>query len=177
MKRIIISVFLSVTLVIGGLSFVPTPTRAEENNTISKVNRLYLIAFKNDLPKNYEEIIKNAGGEVIKVLPEVGGVEVKSDEPTFLQNLKQVPTIEAANREVPLVLNEPAASLNKTLTSIANQQQEESYWASQWDIQRVTNDGKSYEIETGGYKDNDGNIIHKAVVGVIDTGIDCHIQI
>ena len=150
MKRIIISVFLSVILVIGGLSFVPTPIRAEENNTISKVNRLYLIAFKNDLPKNYEEIIKNAGGEVIKVLPEVGGVEVKSDEPTFLQNLKRVSTIEAANREVPLVLNEPAASLNKTLTSIDNQQQEESYWASQWDIQRVTNDGKSYEIETGG---------------------------
>ena len=172
MKRIILGALLSVTLVIGGGSFVPKPIHAEEKNTISKVNNLYLIAFKNNLPKNYEEIIKNAGGEVIKVLPQVGGVEVKSDEPTFLQNLKQVPTIEAANREVPLVLNEPAAELNKTLTSIADQQQEESYWASQWDIQRVTNDGKSYEIETGGYKDNDGNTIHKAVVGVIDTGID-----
>lgn len=39
-------------------------------------------------------------------------------------------------------------------------------------MQRVTNNGSSYDIETGGYEDNDGNIIHKAVVEVIETGID-----
>lgn len=36
----------------------------------------------------------------------------------------------------------------------------------------MTNDGKSYDLETGGYKNKDGSITHKAVVGVIDTGID-----
>jgi subtilisin family serine protease len=173
MKRIILGALLSVTLVIGFLAFGGTSIQAvEEQNTFPEVNNLYMIAFKNELPTDYEKIIQNAGGEVIKVLPEVGGVEVKSDEPAFLQNLKQVSSIEAANREVPLVLNEPATIPNKTLNFITNQQQEESYWASQWDIQRVTNDGKSYDIETGGYKDNDGNTLHKAVVGVIDTGID-----
>ena len=172
MKRIILSMFLLVTLVLGGLSFGTTPIQAEENHTIAKVDNLYLIAFKKDLPENYEEIIQNAGGEVIKALPGVGGVEVKSDKPDFLQNIKQIPAIEAANREVPFVLNEPTANLNKTLTSVTDQQQGESYWDSQWDMQRVTNGGKSYEIETGGYTNNDGNTVHKAVVGVIDTGID-----
>jgi len=173
MKRIILSVLLSVTLVIGILAFGDMPIQAaEEQNPFPEVNNLYMIAFKNELPKDYEEIIQKAGGEVIKVLSEVGGVEVRSDKPAFLKNLKQVSSIEAANREVPLVLNEPDIIPNKTLNSITNQQHGGSYWASQWDIQRVTNDGKSYDIETGGYKDNDGNTIHKAVVGVIDTGID-----
>ena len=36
----------------------------------------------------------------------------------------------------------------------------------------MTNVGKSYEVETGGYKNEDGSTTHKAVVGVIDTGID-----
>ena len=48
----------------------------------------------------------------------------------------------------------------------------EDLWDAQWDMQRVTNNGKSYEIETGGYENDEGEIVHKAVVGVIDTGID-----
>ena len=99
-------------------------------------------------------------------------MEAQSEQPSFLQNLKQVSSIEAANKEIPLVLNEPAAIPYKSQTSIIKQQEQESYWDSQWDIQRVTNNGNSYDIETGGYKDEDGNTIHKAVVGVIDTGID-----
>ena len=47
-----------------------------------------------------------------------------------------------------------------------------SLWDAQWDMQRVTNNGKSYEIETGGYVNDEGETVHKAVVGVIDKGID-----
>ena len=173
MKKIFLYTLLSVTLGMGVLTVEITPIQAAEDQIAdSEMNSLYVIAFKNELPKDYEEIIQKAGGEVIKVLPEVGGVEAQSDQPSFLQNLKQVSSIEAANKEIPLVLNEPAAIPYKSQTSIIKQQEQGSYWDSQWDIQRVTNNGNSYDIETGGYKDEDGNTIHKAVVGVIDTGID-----
>ena len=39
-------------------------------------------------------------------------------------------------------------------------------------FKEYTNNGKSYEIETGGYENEEGEIVHKAVGGVIDTGID-----
>jgi len=170
MKRKFLYTLLSITLGAGLLSVGGAPVQAKSEN--QKMNNTYAIAFKNELPNNYKEVIQKAGGKVTKVLPEVGGVEAQSDKASFLQNLKSISSIEAANKEIPLVLNEPRATYDKYESSIISQQEEGNYWDSQWDIQRVTNEGKSYDLETGGYKDKDGNTVHKAVVGVIDTGID-----
>ena len=170
MKKKILHTVLSIAVGAGILSVGDVPSQAKSQN--QEMNDSYAIAFKSGLPENYQEVIRKAGGKVTKVLPEVGGIEAQSDEPSFLKNLKGNSSIEAANREIPLTLDKTAVSPYNYGSSIIGQQNSDSYWASQWDIQRVTNDGKSYEIETGGYKDNDGNTIHKAVVGVIDTGID-----
>lgn len=170
MNKKFLHTLFSVTLGVGVLLVSGVPAQAKSPN--QEVNNKYVIAFKNELPKDYQEMIQKAGGEVIKTFPEVGGVEVQSDQLSFLQNLKNISSIEAANKEIPLVLNEPAAIPYKQESAIISQQEQENYWNSQWDIQRVTNGGKSYDLETGGYKDQDGNVIHKAVVGVIDTGID-----
>lgn len=176
MKNKIPSILLSITLGMGVLAadFPSTHAVAKEQYTNQEVNmnNLYVIAFNNKLPDDYQEIIEKAGGKVVKTLPEVGGVEAQSNHPFFLQNLNKVSYIAAANREIPLVLNEQSAIPSTQQASAVNQMDQTSYWNQQWDIQRVTNNGQSYDIETGGYKDEDGNTIHKAIVGVIDTGID-----
>lgn len=170
MKKKILHTVLSIAVGAGILSVGGVPTQAKSQK--QEMNDTYAIAFKSGLPENYQEVIRKAGGKVTKVLPEVGGLEAQSDEPSFLKNLKGNSSIEAANREIPLTLDKSAVSPYNYESSIISQQNSESYWDSQWDIQRVTNDGKSYDLETGGYKNKDGSITHKAVVGVIDTGID-----
>jgi len=172
MRKKILKSLLSVTvgfgLLVGGaassLAVEPLVTEAAEKN-------LYAVAFKNNLPKNYQEVIEKAGGKVVKALPEVGGIQAQSDDPAFLKNLKKVSSIEVANKEIPLALSQPA-TVPKVADTSAVTNEEGSLWDAQWDIQRVTNDGKSYEIETGGYENEAGEKVHKAVVGVIDTGID-----
>ncbi|SIR00641.1 Subtilase family protein [Peribacillus simplex] len=170
MKKKILNTVLSIAVGAGILSVGGVPTQAKSQN--QEMNNTYAIAFKSGLPENYQEVIRKAGGKVTKVLPEVGGIEAQSDEPAFLKNLKGNSSIEAANREIPLTIDKTAVSPYNYESSIISQQNSESYWDSQWDIQRVTNGGKSYDLETGGYKNKDGSITHKAVVGVIDTGID-----
>ncbi|MDD9792386.1 S8 family serine peptidase [Priestia megaterium] len=170
MKKKILHTVLSITVGVAILSVGGVPTQANSKN--QEMNNTYAIAFKSRLPENYQEVIQKAGGKVTKVLPEVGGIEAQSDQPSFLKNLKGNSSIEAANREIPLALDKTAVSPYNYESSIISQQNSESYWDSQWDIQRVTNNGKSYDLETGGYKNKDGSITHKAVVGVIDTGID-----
>ncbi|MBS4214015.1 S8 family serine peptidase [Neobacillus rhizophilus] len=171
MKKVLVKTMLSVTVGFGIVAGGAAPSLAAENQlSKSEGKSLYVIAFKNELPKGYEEAIKKAGGRVVKALPEVGGIEAQSDNPAFLSNLKKVPSIEVASKEIPLALNQPAMIQNTAQTTALNQQG--SLWEEQWDTQRVTNNGKSYEIETGGYENEKGETVHKAVVGVIDTGID-----
>ncbi|WP_121612623.1 S8 family serine peptidase [Mesobacillus foraminis] len=171
MKKILVKSMLSVTVAFGLMAGGAAPGLAAENQVAKTEGKnLYAIAFKNGLPKDYEQAIEKAGGHVVNALPEVGGIQAMSDNPAFLSNLKKVPSIEVASREVPLTLNQPAVISNLAHTAAINEQG--SLWDSQWDIQRVTNNGESYKIETGGYKNDDGDTVHKAVVGVIDTGID-----
>lgn len=131
----------------------------------------YLVVFKNDLPSDYEDLIEEAGGEVVRALPEIGAVEIKSNERGFLKNLKGVRGIQAANLAFTHKLGykkiDRSAADGQPVTDIPQPEDIDSYWEYQWDMQRITNDGKSYDIETGGT-----NRRHKAVVGVIDSGID-----
>ncbi|MEH7097880.1 S8 family serine peptidase [Neobacillus vireti] len=134
----------------------------------------YLIAYnQSSLPKTYQTDIKNAGGVVINAIPEIGGLEVRSSNPNFLSNLKSNTNIIAANVEMNYKLDDeqPAGADGKPVTLTPDE--DGTYWSSQWDIQHLTNNGKSFGIESGGTAAN-GKVTHKAVVGVIDTGIDAN---
>ena len=177
MKKKFLHTLLSISLGIGILtvSGVPAQAAIEKNPSSSqeiKVDNLYVIAFKSSFPKDYREIIEQAGGTIVKILPEVGGVEVQSEQPSFLEKIKNNPSIEAANKEISFVQHTLVTLPNLQTTTTTNKMKQESFWDGQWDIQKITKEGQSYEIETGGYKDKDGKTIHKAVVGIIDTGID-----
>lgn len=137
---------------------------------------IYTIAFLQQIPAEYDQVISKAGGKVLRVLPEVSGLEVQSGNPDFLNNLKAVREIQAANISVVLKLDDkeidPAVESLHPITDIPQADQAESYWEYQWDIQRITHNGDSYALETGGVEKPTGTVIHKAVVGIIDTGID-----
>lgn len=129
----------------------------------------YVLAYKGKLPDNYSETITNAGGAVERVIPEIGIVEAASGDPAFLSKVKEDKSIQSVGRELEAYLEtDPDDDLNFTpgtpngqkVTLDANA---ESYWDKQWDMQRITHEGDSYEL-------NKGN--HATVVAVIDTGID-----
>lgn len=167
MKQVLLSILLYTSLVLT--TFIVPAEAAPQTKT-------YAIAFRQQIPNNYAAIMANAGGKVLRVMPEIGGLEVQSDNPNFLANLKGVKDIQAANVELVMKLDnekvDPQAADGQPVTDIPQADQIDSYWSYQWDIQRITNNGASYGIETGGVKNADGTVTHKAVVGVIDTGID-----
>jgi len=136
----------------------------------------YTIAFQHQIPTDYDLIICKAGGTVLRVLPEVSGLEVQSDNPSFLKDLKGVKGIQAANVSLVIKLDkteiDPVAANGQPVTDIPQADQTKSYWNYQWDIQRITHNGDSYALETGGVVSSNGTVIHKAIVGIIDTGID-----
>ncbi|MFM1655353.1 S8 family peptidase [Brevibacillus sp. B_LB10_24] len=141
-----------------------------------EAKKVYLVTFKNALPANYDEMISRANGKVLRELPKIGAVEVESDDASFVANLKGQPSIHAANLEMKHQLFderlEPEAADGMPVTDIPQPDQIDSYWDYQWDIKRVTHNGDSYELETGGTAGPDGEVKHKAVVGIIDSGID-----
>ncbi|SOC08321.1 subtilisin family serine protease [Ureibacillus xyleni] len=129
----------------------------------------YVVAYKGKVPDNYSETISNAGGTVERVIPEIGVIEVASEDPSFLSKVKEDKNIQSAGRELEAYLEpDPDDAMNFTPGTPDGQKvtldsDAESYWDKQWDMQRITHEGDSYKL-------NKGN--HDTVVAVIDTGID-----
>ena len=153
------------------MSLLSFPTSIHTSAKTQTVSKNYLIAYKQSLPKNYQTEINNAGGEVVKAIPELGAVEVSSTNPNFLTKLNTT-SIVAANVEKSFKLEDsnPEGADGQPVT--LNPDPNGTYWSSQWDIRHLTNEGKSYAIESGGTKKTSGGVEHKAVVGIIDSGID-----
>ncbi|WP_018133160.1 S8 family serine peptidase [Effusibacillus pohliae] len=179
MKRKLTAASLTALLAVGALAgtgFSAAPSNNTTPASNASVGKTYMVAFQKELPANYDSIIADAGGKVLRALPELGGLEVASSNPSFLDNLKGVAEIQAANVEMVHRLdykkNDPTAADGQPVTDIPQPDQIDSYWKYQWDIQRITNNGASYSLETGGAKNADGTVTHKAVVGIIDSGID-----
>ncbi|MDN3017885.1 S8 family serine peptidase [Paenibacillus sp. BSR1-1] len=154
------------------MSLLGFSTSVHTSASVQTVSKNYLIAYSQSLPKNYLAEIKNAGGEVLRAMPEVGGLEVRSSNPNFLSQLKSSATIVAANSERVYKLEDgtPEGADGKRVDITPDA--DGTYWSSQWDIRHLTNKGKSFAIESGGAKTASGKVTHKAVVGVIDSGID-----
>jgi lantibiotic leader peptide-processing serine protease len=156
------------------LSLATVPKNALQKVQAQSVSKSFLIAYnQSSLPTGYQNAIKNAGGKVISAIPEIGGVEVSSADPNFLNNLSKTSNVLAANieRTYKLDTEKPTGADGQPVT--LTEDADGTYWSSQWDMQRLTNDKGSYGLETGGTKSN-GTVTHKAVVGIIDSGIDAN---
>ncbi|KQL38174.1 nisin leader peptide-processing serine protease NisP [Bacillus sp. FJAT-25509] len=129
----------------------------------------YVLAYKGNLPSNFTDTISKAGGSVERIISEVGIVEVSSSNSEFLTNIKKDTSIQSAGKELQAYLEAdpddkieftPGTPNGEKVTLDANSN---SYWDKQWDMQNLTHNGDSYNINKGS---------HKTVVAVIDTGID-----
>ncbi|MGG0240625.1 hypothetical protein [Bacillus rhizoplanae] len=147
------SVTLATALAFSALAGNNVSAQTKTTASSTQTEKNYLIAFKKDLPSNYQSIISNAGGQVIRAIPAIGALEVKSRNASFLDNLKGVSSIQAANQEIVHVLDKeeisPAAADGMPVTDIPQPENIDSYWDYQWDIKNITKDGASYKINGG----------------------------
>lgn len=150
MKRIV-AILFSVMLV---LSMFPATMGAK---TATK-DTYYSVVFNgNNIPANFEKQLKSLGGEVVYSVPQIGFVQVKATSDSFLR-LRGMSGVRAANHSMNWAVPE-SARIKADVVNPADA----ALWDLQWDIQRITNNGASYELGTGS---------HDVVVGIIDTGID-----
>ncbi|MCX7569112.1 S8 family serine peptidase [Tumebacillus sp. DT12] len=161
MKKGFVALTMSAALaatLLAGVQGVQAEESTEKN---------YLLAFKGDLPADYQEQILAAGGVVTRAIPEVGIVEATSANGSFLTAIRANTNVSAAEEELEIFLeNDPNPADGKPITSIPQPNWEDptqNYYDYQWDVKRVTNDFKSFDLHKGN---------HETVVGVIDTGLD-----
>jgi lantibiotic leader peptide-processing serine protease len=174
MKRYF-SILASIVLLFSLLPSVYGATTSTSTST-----DLYSVLFKTEsIPANFQKEVKAIGGEVVYSVPEIGFVQVKAPTSSF-SKLKGLAGVTAANPSLSWNLPESkrieessvfdSSNGAKGGKSVKNVNSESAVnpanaalWAKQWDIQRITNNGASFELGTGS---------HEVVVGIIDTGID-----
>lgn len=156
---ILLLVFMLMTVYSG------TEVQANDKNLHSEDDVNLVVLFNEDtIDKSVENLIENSGGEVINTLSEIGGIEVKCSTEliTEIQSYDTVKSL-APNHNIK-VPDEKIVEFNesKKLRS-ANTSEGDLYNQYQWDIKRVTNDGKSFDLGTGN---------HDVVIAVIDSGVN-----
>ena len=129
----------------------------------------YIVVFKDQdkLPAGYANAIAKAGGKVESKLEKLGAVEVVSDNPNFLAEVKTSSSVLEAGVQNIVYPETVVEKESVSLTEVG--ENADLYKTLQWDIKQVTNDGASWKLPGGTGKSVDGKDI---VVGVIDTGID-----
>lgn len=156
MKKIL-SLLLFTVIITGGI--VNKSVKAEEL-TASNVD--LIISFNNNkIDKDVEEFITKYGGQVDNELSELGSIEVKCKSALIL-DIKNYSSVTAIVPNHKIKLSQDKI---KTLdeSSGSNLEKGDLYNEYQWDIKKVTNNGKSFDLESGN---------HNVVVGIIDTGVN-----
>jgi lantibiotic leader peptide-processing serine protease len=135
-----------------------------------EVDKNYVVVFKSDtnLPSNYLEVVKNAGGKVTKSLTKLGVIKVKSDNPSFLAEIQKSSSVLDAGVENTIYPEAPV-DVDVLHEDFAASATNDLYNKYQWDIKQVTNNGASWNMEGGTGKSTNGKDV---VVAIVDTGID-----
>lgn len=128
----------------------------------------YVVVLENwDVPEAALEEIREAGGEVIRALPQIGVVFVRAHDPDFPTRVAGLAGVEEVgpDRLWKLPPLETVAVIGPEQHGV---QSNSFYVAYQWDIKRVGGIPETWAVETG-----DG-----VTVAVLDTGVDYrHIDI
>jgi len=126
----------------------------------------YLVLFKSaGICEKTVQSLENMGAEVLMEVPQIGLISVRSEDPRFIEKAQRFKTIEMAVEDIEIRAPEVEIAADENHRKLETQEEEvaDLYEEYQWDIKRVTNDGKAWETNTGD---------HSVVVGVIDTGVD-----
>ena len=128
----------------------------------------YLVLFKtSEVCEETVQSLEDMGAEILMEVPQIGLINVRSTDPRFIEKAQDFKTIEIAVEDIDIRAPEVAMEADQTFRSVEPREGEDVaadlYEQYQWDIKRVNNDGKAWDINSGD---------HSVVVGVIDTGVD-----
>ncbi|AZU62711.1 S8 family serine peptidase [Neobacillus mesonae] len=165
MKKAFFAGALSLTL--GASTFFASGFSVSHAQSLEKK---YIVVFKDEskLPSGYEALLTKAGGKVQQKLDKLGAVEVSSNNPNFLSEVRKSSLVAEAGVENKVYAETPAVEASVTYAEAAAVKAD-LYEQFQWDIKQVTNNGESWTLQGGTGKPVSGDDI---VVAVIDTGID-----
>jgi len=160
MKKILVMVF-SLCLLFG-LTSAGFSSGQDQGENLN-----FTVVFQSEqLPGNAEEMVENMEGEVVCRIPEIGVLQVEAPSSFALDALEQNDIKVATPSmvvEMPELENIRVEAGDLEAEDAPEETSLPPLWDYQWDIQRMTNDGASYDLSTGS---------PEVVVGVIDTGID-----
>ncbi|MCP8616201.1 S8 family serine peptidase [Salirhabdus salicampi] len=173
MKRLF-SLLLAISFMLIGIASIHSSHASTEDDV-----HFTVVFEKEKIPKNANELIIGLGGEIVDTIPEIGVIQVKAPSEFGFEATKDKaikvasPTLVIENPELETIPmeTEKTETTGKMEKNNRGDQQEidvasaSLYEQYQWDIKRMTNNGASFEIETGN---------HDVVVGIIDSGIDLH---
>lgn len=151
-----------------GVIFTGKNVQAIEKNSEDNINLIVL--FKdNSIDSQVKDFISNAGGKVVNTLSDIGGLEVSCDVELIpkIQDYTTVKSI-APNHNIKIIKEKTVEFKDYGKKKMAvnrateNNEYGDLYNEYQWDIKRVTNNGKSFELCSGN---------HDVVIGIIDSGI------
>lgn len=132
---------------------------------IKNKNMDLVLLFKDDsIDKNVEDIITNFGGEIINEFPDLGGIEVKCPS-DLIPIIKSEDSVQSLSPNHVIKLSGEKTKKVIESEDNFNNTSNDSYEDYQWDIKRVTNNGKSFSLESGN---------HNVVVGIIDSGVNAN---
>ncbi|GGF26788.1 peptidase S8 [Halobacillus andaensis] len=130
---------------------------------------LFMVVFNSEnLPKNAEDIVESAGGEVTYQVPKAGVIEATSDTPgKFMNALMKHKDVQSVSPSLEEQLDLPEFDIvDREFATSLEANPVENIWEDgwQWDIEQVTNDGASHDLDREARED--------VVVAVIDSGFD-----
>lgn len=161
--KIFMTFMLAVLLVLS--TFVSGA--AASNADVQNDEEQLLVVFRSDsIPQNAEDLVAQAGGEVTYSVPEIGTIEVTTDEPaSFIKEMMNNREVLSVGPSLEVTLDLPELEVAEE-AEVTNEPPVTNIWESgyQWDIEMVTDNGASHDLYREARED--------VVVAVIDSGFD-----
>jgi subtilisin family serine protease len=131
---------------------------AQSNNSTIDL----IITYKNsNIDSNVEKFVTNSGGQVLLEMSEIGATEVKCS-PNLIPLIQAYSNVESISPNLIIKLQK-TKQINVNNYSKIDTTKADLFNQYPWDIKEVTNNGKSFNLQTGN---------HNIIVGIIDTGVD-----
>lgn len=156
MKKLMVFL-LSILITTFNLTFSLVHAQELESSDID----LIVVFNDNNIDYNVEKTILQSGGQVIKKFSELGSIEVKCKADVMTQ-IKSYPTVESISPNHTFKLSQEKMKEFNESSSFSTEKAD-LYNMYQWDIKKVTNNGKSFDLESGN---------HNVIVGIIDSGVN-----
>ncbi|HCL4549447.1 peptidase S8 [Clostridium botulinum] len=157
---------LLLSIFMFSIIFQSSKVQAIETNKNKDIN-IVVLFNNNRIDTNVKNLIENSGGKIKNILSEVGCMEVKCNS-NLISQIKSYNTVKSLgpNHNIQIPKEKTIKfkeRINRGYKSAENNEDGDLYDLYQWDIKRMTNNGKSFQLSTGN---------HDVVIAILDSGID-----